>query len=127
MGIAVIAAGVVLAIAYSQIWVTEEDEVAEGLKLFTGERRFANGGPPCINCHSISSLGIRGGVLGPDLSRAFKSGKYVDFSGDEEKLRRYLSNPTTPVMSTVWGRRPLTQEEISSLIKLLVYASEKAG
>ena len=32
-----------------------------GKELFTGMVRFANGGPPCMACHSTGGLGALGG------------------------------------------------------------------
>src|SRR5512138_299683 len=40
-----------------------------GKQLFSGERRFQNGGPACAACHSIAGLPFpNGGVIGPDLT-----------------------------------------------------------
>ena len=40
-----------------------------GKELFTGVTRFANGGPPCMACHSVGGIGaLGGGNLGPDLT-----------------------------------------------------------
>ena len=32
-----------------------------GKELFTGVTRFANGGPPCMACHSVGGIGALGG------------------------------------------------------------------
>lgn len=40
-----------------------------GRKLFDGNIRFRNGGPPCISCHNISHLRFpMGGSMGPNLT-----------------------------------------------------------
>ena len=40
-----------------------------GKDLFTGVQRFANGGPPCMACHSTGGIGaLGGGQLGPDFT-----------------------------------------------------------
>lgn len=33
-----------------------EGDVAAGETLFTGRRRFQNGGPPCATCHNVATL-----------------------------------------------------------------------
>jgi len=92
----------------------------EGLKIFKGERRLAGGAPPCIGCHSIASLGIAGGRVGPDLGGEWKR-------RGESWLRRFLSNPDTPVMSSQFKAAPLTAEEIDALIGLFKRAAAPAA
>lgn len=75
----------------------------------------------CLGCHSVSALNLQGGATGPDLSRAFenvegKHGKPID---------QFLKEPTSAVMSGVIGGNPLSEEEISELVKLLEEASKK--
>lgn len=111
-----------ISIAFSEV----PEEVSKGMDLFEGKVPFANGGPPCISCHSISALDIKGGTVGPDLSRVFISGKFTNFASDEEKLKSFLSKPTTPTMSGIWSATPLTNDEINALAKLLIYASKQA-
>ncbi|WP_226086236.1 cytochrome C [Mesobacillus sp. S13] len=75
----------------------------------------------CLGCHSVSSLNLTGGATGPDLSKAFenvegKHGKPID---------QFLKEPTSAVMSGVIGGNPLTEQEISEVVKLLEEASKK--
>ncbi|MBI5344753.1 MAG: hypothetical protein HZB83_05375, partial [Deltaproteobacteria bacterium] len=42
-----------------------------GRQLFTGERSFTNGAPPCISCHSAGVGALGGGVLGPNLTKTY--------------------------------------------------------
>lgn len=75
----------------------------------------------CLGCHSVSSLNLKGGATGPDLSKAFenvegKHGKPVD---------QFLKEPTSAVMSGVIGGNPLTEQEIAEVVKLLEEASKK--
>ena len=75
----------------------------------------------CLSCHSVSSLDLTGGATGPDLSKAFenvegKHGKPID---------QFLQEPTSAVMSGVIGGNPLTEQEISEIVKLLEEASKK--
>lgn len=75
----------------------------------------------CLSCHSVSSLNLTGGATGPDLSKAFenvegKHGKPID---------QFLKEPTSAVMSGVIGGNPLSEQEISEVVKLLEEASKK--
>ncbi|MBT2663776.1 cytochrome C [Bacillus sp. ISL-45] len=75
----------------------------------------------CLSCHSVSSLNLTGGATGPDLSKAFenvegKHGKPID---------QFLKEPTSAVMSGVIGGSPLTEQELSEVVKLLEEASKK--
>lgn len=76
-----------------------------GEAYFDGTRRFQNGAPPCIACHSIGGIGaLGGGVLGPDLTPAYT--KYGDAG-----LASILATVPFPTMNAVWGQYPLTPEE----------------
>ncbi|GED17930.1 c-type cytochrome [Aneurinibacillus migulanus] len=75
----------------------------------------------CISCHSVSKLGIKGGEVGPDLSKAYatvpdKHGVPID---------EFLKKPTTAVMSGVIGKNPLTDDERKAIIAALKAALEK--
>lgn len=84
-----------------------------GYRLFTGADPLASGAPPCISCHSIDRIGsLGGGTLGPDLTGA--NIKYRD-----PALIAILQNPNFPTMASVFGRRPLKDEEIVRLFALL--------
>ncbi|MFZ1754905.1 MAG: cytochrome c [Caldilineaceae bacterium] len=90
---------------------------AIGRALFTGNTRFANGGPPCMGCHSIAGLGaLGGGALGPDLTPAFN--KY-----GEAGLASFLATVPTLTMNAVWARQPLTPDEQASMWSFLQQAS----
>lgn len=82
-----------------------------GRQLFTGEKRFANGGPACISCHSMSDLpALGGGQLGGDLTHVF--GKYEN----RTKLGTWLAAPGAPAMQPVFDEdHALTPEEIHAL------------
>lgn len=89
-----------------------------GKALFTGERRFANGGPPCMGCHSVAGLGaLGGGALGPDLTPSYN--KYGGAAG----LASFLEGVPTPTMKAVWAPRPLTPAERADLRVFLEQAS----
>jgi mono/diheme cytochrome c family protein len=46
-------------------------DVNEGRQLFLGEARFRYGAHACATCHTVSGTGLRGGTLGPDLSKVY--------------------------------------------------------
>ncbi len=47
----------------------EQGDYKTGRALFSGEKRFTNGGPPCISCHSAGVGELGGGILGPTCRR----------------------------------------------------------
>jgi len=95
-----------------------EGDPSLGKALFVGERRFENGGPPCMGCHSIAGIGaLGGGALGPDLTPAYH--KY----GGDPGLASFLEGVPTPTMSAVWTRQPLSAGERADLRAFLKQAS----
>lgn len=89
-----------------------------GKALFVGERRFENGGPPCMGCHSIAGLGaLGGGALGPDLTPSF------NIYGGDVGLASFLEGVPTPTMKAVWAAQPLTPDERADLLAFLKQAS----
>jgi mono/diheme cytochrome c family protein len=90
---------------------------ALGKELFTGTRRFANGGPPCMACHSISGIGaLGGGALGPDLTPA--ASKFGDAG-----LASVLASLPFPTMSPIFASRPLASEEQAHLRAFVMQAA----
>jgi len=88
-----------------------------GKALFVGNRRFANGGPQCMSCHSIAGIGaLGGGNLGPDLT----ANGYAKYG---EGLSSFLSAPPTVTMNAVWQATPLTVQEQADLYAFLKEAS----
>jgi len=85
-----------------------------GKELFTGVARFANGGPPCMACHSVGGIGaLGGGQLGPDLTGVL--GRYGGATG----LDAFVAGTPTPTMRAVWSQHPLTNEERASVVAFL--------
>jgi len=90
---------------------------AIGKELFTGVARFANGGPPCMACHSVGGIGaLGGGQLGPDLTQE------VTRLGGAAAVDAFVAGSPTPTMKAVWSQRPLTPEERASVVAFLAQA-----
>lgn len=75
----------------------------------------------CIQCHSIDALNIDEGKVGPDLSHIYTE------IGDKRgtTLDKFLTQPTTAVMSSVISGNPLTDKERQQIITVLKKASEQ--
>ena len=117
-----------------------------------GKQYFSEIG--CVACHSIKSLGISGGAVGPDLSKAllgnpgagsssvigrfFKENGLDNPAADPEKaaelLKEYLTNP--PQYSTTMKTQTLAYkatysnwatDQVPALVELLKEAAAKAS
>jgi len=87
------------------------DDVALGLSTFRGTTRLENGAAPCISCHTVGGLpALGGGRLGPDLTRVYE--RYED----RRKLATWLSAPATETMLPTFRNRPLSEDELLSLV-----------
>jgi len=85
-----------------------------GQALFIGQQSLANGGPPCISCHSAGNIALLGGgTLGPNLTHA------ADTYG-EVGLQAALVGLPFPTMQGVFANRPLTEQEAADLHAYLV-------
>jgi mono/diheme cytochrome c family protein len=102
-----------------------EDEVRRGRDLFLGRRPLANGGAACIHCHAANAADladpadpVAAGTLAPDLTNVYF--KYQDWG-----LKRVLEEPQLqlPLMSDLYGRRPLTRDEAFALTAFLCRAA----
>jgi cytochrome c551/c552 len=74
----------------------------------------------CIQCHSVGSLNIEGGQVGPDLSQAYTTVE----SKHGKPIEEFLKKPTSAVMSGVLGKDPLTDDQLQQVLDLLKKASE---
>ncbi|MBI4172499.1 MAG: c-type cytochrome [Actinobacteria bacterium] len=91
-----------------------EGDAAAGKSLFTGASRLANGGPPCLSCHTIAGIGrLGGGTLGPDLTRSYT--KY----GGEAGVAGVLETLPFPTMTPLFAGKQLTAEERTDLAAFL--------
>ncbi len=81
-------------------------DAARGRSLYTGSTRFANGGPPCLGCHTIAGIGaLGGGALGPDHTTSYQR------LGDA-----VITFPQTGTMLPIFGTKPLTPQEQADLL-----------
>jgi mono/diheme cytochrome c family protein len=84
-------------------------DIDAGLQLFTGRVPLQGQGAACISCHNVNGVArLGGGTLGPDLTGV--NTKYKD-----PELIGILQNPNFPTMKSVFGTRPLNDEEIVQL------------
>ncbi len=91
-----------------------------GERLFAGEVRFANGGPPSAACHAAAGLRFPGGgSLGPDLTDAYS--KY-----GPEPLDVVLTTLFVPTMNPLFAGRPLTAAERAELTAFLASRAGQA-
>jgi len=84
-----------------------------GRDLFTGKRALKNGGPSCLTCHTISSIGIiGGGTVAKDLTAA-----YITLG--ETGISSLLKTTPFPMMKEIYSAKPITDEEIASVLAFL--------
>ncbi len=102
--------------------LTAED-AQSGLQIFQGNLPLAGGAPPCISCHTVAGVDARGGGrLGPDLTLVSER------LGGPSGLANWLTSPpaaAAPTMQSVFGKRPLKQQEIHSLTALFAQSSQQ--
>ncbi len=95
-------------------------DAAKGKKLFTGERSFENGGPPCMSCHNASVGALGGGSLGPDLTKIM---------ANEDKsillMAEWINDEGTPVMGPVFSKHEVTEQEVEDLKAFLTVQGPK--
>jgi len=90
-----------------------------GRMYFTGQKRFKNGGPPCISCHNASVGALGGGTLGPDLS-----GVYANPAKNPLVNSAWINGGGSPVMGPIFSRRPVTDEEVANIRAFLAPVSK---
>lgn len=99
----------------TSIGSTQED-IIMGQNLFQGKVRLANGGPSCISCHHVKNDAvIGGGILARELTTVFSR-------MGEPGVRAILGSAPFPVMQQAYLNKPLTDEEIFSIISFLQQA-----
>lgn len=91
---------------------------ALGRAIFSGATPPQNGGPPCISCHSNSTIGaLGGGSLGPDLTQVYT--RY-----GEAGLASALQTLPFPTMQGIFGNKPLTEAEAANLYAYFVQTDQ---
>jgi mono/diheme cytochrome c family protein len=93
-----------------------EKDIIMGQNLFQGKTRFENGGPSCISCHDVKHDAIiGGGILAKELTTVFSR-------MGEPGVRAILGSAPFPVMQHAYLNKPLTDEEIFSIVAFLEQA-----
>jgi len=71
-----------------------DEDVLAGLQLFSGEKRFENGGPSCLTCHNVQyDELVAGGLLAKDLTHVYERMGGAGING-------ILSSPPFPAMAS---------------------------
>ena len=95
-------------------------DVAAGREWYEGKRPLSRGGPACISCHHMASVGrLGGGTLGPDLTQVHRR------LGGSAGVVKWLGNPPTRVMRAVFHVQPLSDEEAFTIAALLADESSR--
>jgi mono/diheme cytochrome c family protein len=97
-----------------------------GRALFSGEQSLAKGGPACISCHTVGTLGsFGGGRLAPapqyDLTRVYER------LGGRKALGSWLSAPPTPTMNAIFKQHPIEPNEAFALLSVVEDAAARSG
>lgn len=97
------------------------NDVLAGTELFLGTRKLSQGGPACVSCHTLGTLGkFGGGRLGPDLTLVYER------LGSRKAVGTWLSAPATPTMKSVFRQHPLQPEEILPLLSVFEDAQRRS-
>ena len=97
-------------------------DIDRGERLFMGVQHLSNGGPPCLSCHTSTTVGgLGGGRLGPDLSRV-----YERLQG-RKSLAAWLQAPATEVMRPIYRDHTLANDEIVGLVAYLEERAQAGG
>ena len=97
-----------------------EEDVDAGMKLFTGELTFENGGVACVSCHNVyNDKIIGGGLLAKDLTDVHSRMGDLGISG-------LLASPPFPSMAESYKNRALTEKEIYQLTSFFNVASKES-
>jgi len=96
-----------------------ELDIIMGQNLFQGKIRLANGGPSCISCHDVKNDAvIGGGILAKELTTVFSR-------MGEPGVRAILGSAPFPVMEQAYKDKPLTDQEVFSIISFLQQADKE--
>lgn len=97
------------------------EDMSNGLALYSGSKRFVNGGPSCITCHNVTNDKlIPGGLLAKDLTNVYERMGHAGITG-------IISSPPFPAMANSYGEKPLTEEEVHQLAAFFKEANDVAA
>ena len=90
-------------------------DIQKGMEYFLGLKPLKNGGPACMNCHTVNGYDglLGGGTLGPNLTHAF--GRLQGRNG----LTSWLTAPPSQTMQPVYQGKSLSSEEILALVAFM--------
>ncbi|HEX2330694.1 MAG TPA: hypothetical protein VHN74_18370 [Candidatus Angelobacter sp.] len=95
-----------------------------GEQLFIGRLRFANGGPPCVGCHSASGIPFpNGGTMGPNLTDV-----YTRFG--PEGITSALDTLFFVTMQPLYDKRPLIlteQQDLAAFFRRTAQNQQQRG
>ena len=95
------------------------EHISDGLLLFSGKKRLANGGASCISCHSVKDDRIfSSGTLAKDLTLTYE---IMGSAG----VSAIISNSPFPAMAVTYSKNPLTTEEVHNLTAYLRSVSQE--
>lgn len=95
-----------------------EEDIKNGLKLYSGQKAFKAKGPSCLSCHNVTNEKlISGGLLAKDLTNVYAR------MGDAG-LAGIIGNPPFPAMATSYEGKELDSTEVAQLIAFLKHADE---
>ena len=96
-------------------------DVMAGARIFLGKQKLSQGGPACVSCHTLGSIGgFGGGRLGPDLTQVYTR------LGGRKSLGAWLSAPATPTMQSVFRNHSLQSSEILPLLAVFEDSSRQS-
>ncbi|MBI3664401.1 MAG: cytochrome c [Acidobacteria bacterium] len=101
-------------------------DLVTGRGLFTGTTPLSKGGPACISCHTVGTLGgLGGGRLAPfpqyDLTRVYER------LGGRKAVGAWLSAPATPTMQALFKNRPIQTDEAFAILATIEDAAANSG
>lgn len=106
---------------------SDEKTIELGRQYFTGEKRFLNGGPSCMSCHTVTGTGTFGGGslasnVGAEhasLNQAWKR------NGGDNGLYAMLQAPGFQIMKTAFEDNPITKEEAAAVTAYLGHVAKE--
>ncbi len=101
-------------------------DLAAGRGIFIGSTPLAAGGPACISCHTVGTLGgLGGGRLAPfpqyDLTRVYER------LGGRKAVGAWLAAPATPTMQALYKNRPIQPGEAFAILATIEHAHATSG